>query len=65
MTHKLKISISKKPLSGGLLNVRNITVREKVLRWLLGAPQKLTIIVPGSSVESVDISEVVPGGVMV
>ena len=65
MTHKLKISLSKKPLSGGLLNVRNITVREKVLRWLLGAPQKLTIIVPGSSVESVDISEVVPGGVMV
>ena len=62
MTHKLKISISKKPLSGGLLNVRNITVREKVLRWLFGAPQKLTIIVPGNSIESVSIAEIVQGG---
>lgn len=65
MTHKLKISVSKKPQTGGLVCVRNVTVREKVLRWLLGTPQKLTIIVPGNSVQSVDISEIVPGGVTV
>ena len=63
MTHSLKICVSKKPMNGGLINVRNVTLREKVLRWLLGAPQKLTIIVPGNSVESVDIAEVVPRGV--
>ena len=62
MTHSLKISISKKPVTGGLINVRNVTVREKILRWLLGAPQKLTIIVPGNSVESVSIAEIVQGG---
>ena len=62
MTHSLKISISKKPVPGGLINVRNVTVREKVLRWLLGAPQKMTIIVPGNSVESVSIAETVQGG---
>lgn len=62
MTHSLKISVSKKPMSGGLINVRNVTVREKILRWLLGAPQRLTIIVPGNSVESVNIAENVQGG---
>lgn len=62
MTHSLKISISKKTVTGGLINVRNVTVREKVLRWLLGAPQKMTIIVPGNSVESVSIAETVQGG---
>ena len=62
MTHSLKISVSKKPMNGGLINVRNVTLREKVLRWLLGAPQKLTIIVPGNSIESVNIAEIVQGG---
>ena len=62
MTHSLKICVSKKPMNGGLINVRNVTLREKVLRWLLGAPQKLTIIVPGNSVEAVAIHEVLEGG---
>lgn len=62
MTHSLKICVSKKPMNGGLINVRNVTLREKVLRWLLGAPQKLTIIVPGNSIESVNIAEIVQGG---
>ena len=62
MTHSLKICVSKKPMNGGLINVRNVTLREKVLRWLLGAPQKLTIIVPGNSIESVSIAEIVQGG---
>ena len=62
MTHSLKISVSKKPMNGGLINVRNVMLREKVLRWLLGAPQKLTIIVPGNSIESVSIAEIVQGG---
>ena len=62
MTHSLKICVSKKPMNGGLINVRNVTLREKVLRWLLGAPQKLTIIVPGNSIESVNIAEIIQGG---
>ena len=62
MTHSLKISVSKKLMNGGLINMRNVTLREKNLRWLLGAPQKLTIIVPGNSIESVNIAEIVQGG---
>ena len=62
MTHSLKISVSKKPMNGGLINMRNVTLREKILRWLLGASQKLTIIVPGNSIESVNIAEIVQGG---
>ena len=37
--------------------MRNITVRERILRMLLGDPQKLTIIIPGNTVETVAVRE--------
>ena len=48
MKHNLQISVSKKPKYG-------------VLKFLLGSPTKLTILVPGDSVEQLSINEV-PGG---
>ncbi len=63
MKHRLKISVSKKPQSNGLLAFRTVTVREKFLNWLLGAPNKVTILVPGSSVDAISISEIADGGV--
>ncbi len=62
MKQRLTIRFSRKPKSGGAVNVRNITVRERILRRLLGVPQKLTIIVPGNSVEAIAINEVAEGG---
>ena len=62
MKHNLSISISKKPRPGGVVNIRNVCIRERFLRLLLGAPQRLTIIVPGGSVETVVISELEDGG---
>ena len=56
--HNLKISVSKKPLNGGIVAYRRVTVREKLLRFLLGSPVKLTVLVPGNSVEEVAISEI-------
>ena len=61
MKHNLQISVSKKPKYGGVVSCRCISVRERILRFLLGSPQKLTIVVPGDSVESLSISEVVGG----
>jgi len=58
MSHNLSIFYSRKPQDGGVVNVRNLTVRERLLRMILGKPQKLTIIVPGGSVEAVDITEI-------
>lgn len=60
--HNLKISVSKKPLNGGLVAYRRITIREKLLRFLFGNPVRLTIIVPGNSVESVSIERIREGG---
>lgn len=60
--HNLKISVSKKPLNGGIVAYRRVTVREKLLRFLFGSPVRLTVIVPGNSVESVSIERVREGG---
>ncbi len=62
MKHSMSIYCHKKPYSNGVVNIRNVAIRERILRFLLGAPQKLTIIVPGNSVEAVAIQEVLEGG---
>lgn len=61
MEHSLKISVSKQPQTGGVVRFRNISVRERILRFLFGAKQKLTIIVPGDTVHELAISEVKGG----
>jgi hypothetical protein len=58
MKHNLKISVSKHPQSGGIVSCRNVTIRERFLRFLLGDKQKLTILVPGDTVQEFSISEV-------
>ena len=62
MDHTLKISVSKKPVTGGIVSCRHISVRERLLRFLLGDKQRLTIIVPSDSVRELAISEVMEGG---
>ena len=57
MNHTLNIKVSKERLSGGIMACRRLTVRERLLRVLLGGPVKLTVIVPGDSVEEVAIFE--------
>lgn len=61
MRHKLKIKVSKERSNGGVLACRQVTVREKLLRFLLGNPVKLTVLVPGDSVDEVAIKEVADG----
>ena len=53
----LGIRISKQKVNGGVLSCRRVTVREKLLRFLLGAPIKLTVLVPGDTVSEVTINE--------
>ena len=62
MEHNLKIGVSKKPKYGGIVSCRTVSVRERILRFLLGSPTKLTIVVPGDSVSSLSINEVAGGG---
>lgn len=56
--HTLQISVSKEPKNDGIAAVHKVSVRERLLRFLFGDKAKLTVIVPGDSVEEVAITEV-------
>lgn len=62
MKHNLHISVSKKPVNRGIISVRNVSVREKIMRFLLGDRVKLTVLVPGNSVKGISITEIPDGG---
>ena len=53
----LKISVSKEPPHGGIDGYRKVTMRERLLRLLLGRQRKLIVIVPGDSVKMLSIVE--------
>ncbi len=58
MRHTLRIKVSKQRANSGVLACRQVTVREKLLRFLLGSPVKLTVLVPGDTVDEVAIKKV-------
>lgn len=62
MKHNLSIRVSKKPRTDGIVACQSVTIREKLLGLLLGSPHKVTIFVPGDSVDTVSITEVTGGG---
>lgn len=57
MKHSLNITVSKERKASGIMACCQLTVRERLLRWLLGNPVKLTLIMPGDSVDEVSIFE--------
>ncbi len=58
MKHALNIRVTRNQrTNGGVVTCRERTVRERVLRRLLGAPMRLTVIVPGGTVEEIGIRE--------
>lgn len=58
MANKIAISVAKHPHQDGVVNMRPITVREKLLRLLLGKPHHLMVIAPGKDVQQLQINEV-------
>ena len=62
MKHALQISVSKKPVNSGIAAVRQVSVRERMLRFLFGDKAKLTVIVPGDAVEELAITDIAEGG---
>ena len=58
MKHTLQISVSKKPKNGGIVACRKGSVRERFLRFLFGDKTRLTVIVPGDTVEELEIKEI-------
>ena len=58
MKHTLRISVSKEEQDPGIVACSHVTVREKLLRMLLGDKRRLTVIIPGDSVKALSIVEV-------
>ena len=58
MKHQLKISVSKVQQKGGIVRCRSVSMRERILRCLLGEKQKIMILIPGDSLESLSIQEI-------
>lgn len=63
MKHKLKISVSKEPQTAGIVTCRNVTVRERLLRFLFGDKRRVTVLIPGENVGEIAICETGKGGV--
>ena len=57
MRHKLKVSVSKEPKTGGIAAVREVSVRERLLRLLLGEMRRVIVLIPGDKVDEIAISE--------
>ena len=58
MQHSVKIRLTGSRDSGDILQCRTLQLRERVLRLLFGGQQRITVLIPGSSVETLDIQEV-------
>ena len=61
MKHNLRISVSRDPPSMTLARCRKIPVREWFLRLLFGKVRPVTVIVPGDTIETVSIEELLEG----
>ncbi len=62
MKHNLKVSVSKEPQTDGIVTCKNVTIREKILRFLLGDKKRVTVLIPGDSVEEISICELAEEG---
>ena len=62
MRHNLSIRVSDNSPNGGVVACRTVSIREKLFTLLLGPRQKVMVVVPGNSVESIAITEVSLGG---
>ena len=62
MNHTLQITVDKKKKNRGIVTCRSVSIREKLFRFIFGDKIKLTIIVPGDSVEEIGIKEICERG---
>ena len=57
MANKVSIKLTKHP-QDVIINMRNVTICERLLRLLLGKPHHLMVIAPGKDVQQLQINEV-------
>lgn len=57
MKHNLKISLAPVPDTGGIVRCKTVSLRERLLRRLLGEKGRVMVIVPGGSVRALSVQE--------
>ena len=57
MANKVSIKLNNHP-QDGIVSMRQITIRERLLCLLLGQPYHLMVIAPGKDVQQLQINEV-------
>lgn len=55
--HRLTISVANKSLPKGVVSLKQLTIRERILRYLLGNKNQVMVIAPGQSVKQIRIKE--------
>jgi len=56
MNHSVKIGVSSEtPADGGIVHCVKLDLRERLLRLLFGKRKRLTILIPGDSVQTLSI----------
>lgn len=63
MHHSLKLSIGRQP-KNGVVALRQIKVRERILRFLFGKTKRVLILVPGDTVQELAITDIAEGGTL-
>ena len=61
MRHRLRINVSKKPWIAGEVTCRSVPIRERLLRLLFGNEQRVTVLIPGGSIDEITICETEEG----
>ena len=57
MKHKLRVSVSKDLQTGGVVNCRNVTIRERLLCFLFGGKHRVAVLIPGDDIAEIAICE--------
>ena len=55
--HQLTISVANKPHAKDVVSFKQLTIRERILRYLLGSKSQVMVIAPRQSVKQISIKE--------
>lgn len=61
MRHNLEVSVVK-PAGNDVVHCKRISIREKLMRFLFGELQRMWIIIPCETIDSLSIHEIPEGG---
>lgn len=64
MTQRMSIGVASQADDKNIAAISCISIRERLLRLLLGRKEKITIIVPGDSVKELTIHESIGKGAL-